>query len=278
MLTSKATLKTIRENWGLAYSAAFVLCTDFKIDPNDIVMEVAVILQINQTPTKVPVKYFEKNGYHGNFSVCVKPFHYNFNRAVWLVEFIELHRILGVEKFFFYNHTVGADLEKVLQYYIKENIVDIQQWTLPVVTQKEIRTEGLFAALNDCNLRNVGRYKYTIMIDVDEFIIPKLFDNYTALITSLGDKTTYVFQNVFFYLYWDNDTSVTEEYYGSPDSLGTKLFGSKDEAPYLLTAYKTIRSTKIHKHGSRSKYITKPEKATECGNHLVWSDVGKPYY
>lgn len=40
-------------------------------------------------------------------------------------------------------------------------------------SQKEIRTEGLFAALNDCLYRNMYRYKYLALIDLDEFIIPR---------------------------------------------------------------------------------------------------------
>ncbi len=34
------------------------------------------------------------------------------------------------------------------------------------------RTEGLFAALNDCLYRNMNTFKYLMLIDFDEFIIP----------------------------------------------------------------------------------------------------------
>ena len=39
-------------------------------------------------------------------ALCVKPLHNSFNRAVWLVEFIEMYQILGVSYFVFYNHSV----------------------------------------------------------------------------------------------------------------------------------------------------------------------------
>ena len=42
-------------------------------------------------------------------ALCVKPLHYDFNRALWLVEFIEMYRILGVSYFVFYNHSVRKD-------------------------------------------------------------------------------------------------------------------------------------------------------------------------
>jgi len=44
---------------------------------------------------------------------------------------------------------------------------------LPLRTQKDIRTEGMFTALNDCNLRMVGRYELVVMVDVDEYILPR---------------------------------------------------------------------------------------------------------
>ena len=67
-------------------------------------------------------------------------------------------------------------------------IVTLLPWKLDMISQKEIRTEGLFAALNDCLYRfvlevcflpttfifsrNMNSVKYLIMMDLDELIIP----------------------------------------------------------------------------------------------------------
>ncbi|RXG55082.1 hypothetical protein Avbf_16779 [Armadillidium vulgare] len=135
----KVLIKLIRENWGLKYSAAFLICKDFRLKHGEIAEAITIKTQKNaSSETRIKIMHFPSTGYEGNFSVCVKPFHYEYNRAVWLVEFIELHRILGVRKFFFYNHTVGEELEKALQYYIKEGLVEVFQWSLPVITQKII--------------------------------------------------------------------------------------------------------------------------------------------
>ena len=69
-------------------------------------------------------------------SVCVKAFHYEFNRAVWLVEFIEMYRKLGADQFIFYNHTVGPDVNLVLKYYEDKGYVTVLPWSLPVKSQK----------------------------------------------------------------------------------------------------------------------------------------------
>ena len=42
-----------------------------------------------------------------------------------------------------------------------------------------------------------------------------------------------------------------------------RIFGKK-----IVT--NATRLEKIHRHGSRSKYIVKPENVLECGNHNIW--------
>ena len=39
-----------------------------------------------------------------NFTVCVKPFNFNYNNTYQLVEFFEMSQILGADKFVFYNY------------------------------------------------------------------------------------------------------------------------------------------------------------------------------
>ncbi|CAL4111502.1 unnamed protein product, partial [Meganyctiphanes norvegica] len=273
-----AQTKVIKESWNLQYAATYVLCDV----PGDFYPNYVALYNLNGKPdesSKVPVQdlSLNKRSHENSMSVCVKPFHYNFNRAVWLVEFIEFYRILGVDKFIFYNHTVGPDVERVLRYYEKENIASTLPWSLPVKSQKEIRTEGIFAALNDCNLRSVGHFAFSAMVDVDEFLIPRKHNTYQELIKEQGDFDMYNFQNVFFYLYWDNDTAVHDALHSSANGevpLSQQLWGSEEKVPYLLTAYKTTRLNKPHKHGTRSKYIVRPERVLECGNHVVWEHVG----
>ena len=69
-----------------------------------------------------------------DFTICVKPAS-ELSDANQLVEFVELHRILGVKKFVFYvlNGTKGGNSEswtKYLEFYSKGGIVDIYNFTL----------------------------------------------------------------------------------------------------------------------------------------------------
>lgn len=141
-------VRSIRENWNLRFSAVFILCslrgvkdgaptlvsvstvdrTQFDVEaklprstetaadfesqfgawfdwPAGNVLPVRLghrfVADWNGRPAVVPAP-------RHNLSVCVKPFHYDFNRAGQLIEFIEVNRILGVTHFTFYNHTVGV--------------------------------------------------------------------------------------------------------------------------------------------------------------------------
>ncbi|KAK7072581.1 hypothetical protein SK128_003921 [Halocaridina rubra] len=269
-------VKMIRENWNLLYSAAYILC---EIPPDNKRPDTVALVDNNKVDktSVIPVQITAERAHHGNMSACIKPFHYEFNRAVWLVEFIELYQLLGTNHFIFYNHTVGPDVQKVLEYYQDEGIVTVLPWALPVKSQKEIRTEGIFAALNDCSFRSIKRFHYAAMVDVDEYLVPRGYANLIDLIRELGVYDVYIFQNVFYYLYWENDTAIHDTFYGNKNerSLGYSLLGEEDQFPYLLTAYKTRRLTKVHKPGTRSKYIVRPEQVVEVGNHNVWEHVGK---
>lgn len=103
-----------------------------------------------------------------------------------MLEFLELNSLLGVSHFTFYNHTIGDKATCILQHYMNGKIsqhftvnsakpnsgeknatgdnatspkitVDLLPWNLKMKSQKEIRTEGLFASLNDCLYRSMYR-------------------------------------------------------------------------------------------------------------------------
>ena len=152
-----------------------------------------------------------------DIGVCVKPIHFHYNKTFELIEFIELNKILGVSKFTFYNHTMSDEVGCVLDYYMnQENEVSVMSWDLKVDSQTEIRTEGLFAALNDCLYRNMNEFHYLMLIDFDEFVIPHMNDTLPDMLEYLNSNkvtmkngrklahpkvtSSYSFQNSFFYL------------------------------------------------------------------------------
>lgn len=274
-----AVTKVIRENWHLKYSAVFLLCPLGGAKAPD---KVSVVLGSSMGKAGNCLKVQNTAGGVGggsssggggssteegsgnssvvDFAVCVKPLHYEFNLALQMIEFVELNRILGVNRFTFYNHSIGPDVDCVLRSYSAEGVVRMLPWKLDIVSQKEIRTEGIFAAINDCLYRNMNSVKYLVVIDTDEFIVPHKHDHLAAMMQELRSKTdmakagSYSFMNAFFYLQWPNDTN------------------SKGLLP-LVTLMKTRRRSRFHPHKQRSKYMVVPPFVVELGNHFVWEFV-----
>ncbi|XP_031355186.1 uncharacterized protein LOC116179532 [Photinus pyralis] len=263
--TVPAKIKVIRENWNLKYSACFVLCP---LQANQTApFAVSVVVRLLSPPANLLTVNDNYNDTKATnkFGVCIKPLHYEYNGALQILEFIELNRIMGVSHFTFYNHTIGPQVRCILKHYMERGLVTLLPWQLNMVSQKEIRTEGLFAALNDCLYRSMYRFSHILLIDLDEYIIPS--HNHTLpqlldfLSTKMSTRTTgsYSFQNAFFYLQWGDDDWV----YNSNDPIAINL----------VTLKKTRRKSKLHPHKQRSKYICKPEFVVEAGNHFVWEFI-----
>ena len=117
-----------------------------------------------------------------------------------------------MEHFTFYNNTISPQVSCILENYIDNNIVTLLPWKLDLKSKIEIRTENIFAALNDCLYRNMYRFKYVLMVDVDEFIISKYNETLSDLVKFLDTKAhkknigAFNFKNAFFYLQWPDDT------------------------------------------------------------------------
>ncbi|XP_066592491.1 uncharacterized protein [Prorops nasuta] len=266
-VTVSARVKVIRENWNLKYSACFVICPLPKI--SQVPEEVSVVARLRASPTNriyVQNRPEDRPMKKQPLAVCVKPLHYDYNRVLQLVEFIELHRLLGATHVTLYNDTVGEGASCALRNYERKGLLTILSWhKLDMVSQLEIRTEGLFAALNDCLYRSMYKYEYVALLDLDEFIIPRHNDTIIELLQWMNSRVkskstgAYSFQNAFFYLQWADDPFVVTS-------------RTAAEAA-LITLRKTRRRTKLHPHKQRSKYICKPEEVVEAGNHFVWEFI-----
>ncbi|XP_050420849.1 glycosyltransferase family 92 protein C33H5.2-like isoform X2 [Adelges cooleyi] len=257
--TVSAIVKTIRENWNLKYSAVFVLC---KL-PQDgtYPLSVSIVSHVKDSITnRVHVQVPKPSRkFKTEIEICIKPLHYYYDKAVQLMEFVELNSLLGVGHFTLYKNTIGPNVECILDRYKKDNLVSILPWQIDMVSKKEIRTEGMFAALNDCLYRNMYKSKYVAFLDIDEIIMPKQNNTLIQFISRLNMYQTpaaYSFRNAFFYMQWADD-----------DSLQTEQNSFQSN---LIVLRKTRRKTKIHPHKQRSKYICDPRKVVEVGNHFVW--------
>lgn len=82
----------------------------------------------------------------------------------YIIEWINYHRKIGVERFYIYDNDSSVPLESTLKEFIKEKIVVVHK-----ITGSAVQCD----AYNLC-LKNYGKQsKWIAFIDVDEFIVPK---------------------------------------------------------------------------------------------------------
>ena len=104
------------------------------------------------------------------------------DEAPYLKEFIELHRIVGVEKFYLYQNNSSDDYLAVLQPYIDKGIVDLVQWPHAAPSQ-------LAAYQHNIN-RLRGSDVWVAYIDIDEFLFSPVFDTVPEALESIRQNVS----------------------------------------------------------------------------------------
>ncbi|UYV81799.1 hypothetical protein LAZ67_20002488, partial [Cordylochernes scorpioides] len=265
---SKATNKEIEEHREMKYSAFVSSCKVPPVLRNRTLSKMTVSVDGGNEGVELEV-HSPDGPPKGKLALCIQPIHGNFNRATWLIEFIEFYTMMGVEHFFFYIYQVGNNVQKVLDHYEALGRLTQQPWRLGLASINEIRTKGIFAALNDCLYRTMGHYDLDVMVDLDEFIVPRKHKTYMEMVEYLNKKLTgvvpgsYLFKNSFFYMEQENDLT----------QMGAQPETGPIFAPFLVTQYKTKR-IKTHRYKIRSKFFVVPHRVEAAGNHHIWRYYG----
>lgn len=110
---------------------------------------------------------FNLPAYEHNISIgCITQ-----NEARFLKEWIDYHRLIGVDHFYIYDNRSTDETFSVLEPYINEGIVDYTFWDRTYHGEKEwwhVQKDAYVDAL----LRAEGNSKWLALIDTDEFIVP----------------------------------------------------------------------------------------------------------
>ena len=83
------------------------------------------------------------------------------NEGMFLREWLEYHRLVGVEHFYLYNNFSDDDYRDILAPYVREGIVTLTEWAVPY---------GQLAAYEDCFKRFRDETQWIGYIDLDEFV------------------------------------------------------------------------------------------------------------
>lgn len=100
------------------------------------------------------------------------------NEANYLKEWIEYHRLVGVDHFYLYNNGSTDNFKNVLNPYIKKGHVTLINWPDCLTHQDEenvfIRVLGtqIPAYENAAKFRTVKETKWLVFADINEFLVP----------------------------------------------------------------------------------------------------------
>ena len=87
------------------------------------------------------------------------------DEGCYLKEWIEFHKIIGIEHFYLYNNFSSDNYLEVLEPYIQAGKVTLIDWPVP---------QGQMSAYQDCFNRFRDDTNWIAFIDLDEFIIPNM--------------------------------------------------------------------------------------------------------
>jgi hypothetical protein len=93
------------------------------------------------------------------------------DEARFLKEWIEFHRMIGVDHFYLYNNLSSDSYQEVLQPYIEEGIVELKQWNFSHNTLNKWNRIQVNAYQN-CINKTRNKVHWLALIDLDEFIVP----------------------------------------------------------------------------------------------------------
>ena len=95
------------------------------------------------------------------------------NEAKYLEEWIEYHRLIGINKFYLYNNESNDNYLSILNKYIKNGIVVLHNLS---------GTSMQLTAYNDAIARYEHINEWMAFIDIDEFIVPVKEDNINVIL------------------------------------------------------------------------------------------------
>ncbi len=103
------------------------------------------------------------------------------NEARWLKEWIEYHRLVGVDHFYLYNNFSSDNYRKILKPYIKARVVTLINWPFDYKTLSKwnrIQCSAYQHALKQARSSS----NWLAIIDLDEFIVPVKAKNLKSLL------------------------------------------------------------------------------------------------
>lgn len=164
------------------------------------------------------------------------------NEADYLKEWIEFHRLVGVDHFYLYNNNSDDNYLEVLNPYIDQGIVEVTNWPSPI---GENWSPYQRDAYDHCVKHHKNDSAWMAFIDTDEFITPLVHATVPEFLEEYKN-----FGGV--YLSWQ--------------CYGTSHLSHIPEGKLMIESL-TLKYPWDHKQNCRIKTIAQPKKIDKCYIH-----------
>jgi hypothetical protein len=129
---------------------------------------------------------------HGRYSYYLTVCAIFNNEGPWLKEWLEYHKLIGVEHFTLYNNGSNDNYLEVLGPYIRSGEVTLIDWPTPYLG-KEVWAwvdKVQVPAYMDCIKHMKGVARWVAFIDIDEFIVPRKHDDLVSFLEEYDRDST----------------------------------------------------------------------------------------
>ncbi|MBI2743551.1 MAG: glycosyltransferase family 92 protein [Chlamydiales bacterium] len=164
----------------------------------------------------------------------------------YLKEWIEYHKMVGVEHFWMYNDSSRDNWEEVLKPYIEEGLVEIINWPIPTPLDF-IHYQRM--AYRDALGRSSGITTWLALIDIDEFLLPKEEKTVTECLSKHFSHASGVYIN------WN--------------VFGTGKVYLEEDEPILFKL--TACAERWHPRNAVGKSIVKPDRVQYSDVNDIWN-------
>lgn len=248
-------IKKLPESHDKLFTAAFFYCSlkNVTFPNNSVPKQAALFLTASEIKWhQVHLLTHDWSSKKGKINLCVRPF-YDFQPVVLLAEFLAYYSNMGVDHFIFYHHKSVKSWNKIQGFLTSTNIsMEIMLWDIPL-NNEYIHEYGQIIFTQDCIYYSKNKFSHTIIVDVDEYIVPKQHSNLSALLSHLDavhlDAGSYVFPMVLFCKEYAIENPVWP--------------------PFQILMHNKRQKT-AWQYPDRSKYIARPERVEYGGVHFVW--------
>lgn len=112
------------------------------------------------------------------------------NEAYYIIEWVEFHKLVGVERFYLYNNNSTDNLLDIIQPYIEKGEVILHDWPLTERPQ--------MSAYEHCLAVHSEESEWIAFIDLDEFLAPTEKDNLKLVLQEFKEVAAVVVNQLFF--------------------------------------------------------------------------------